>query len=231
MTETVHTFTDDALGDLDAVGLAAEIRSGRVGRQEVTEAAIARVEKVDPQLNAVQFACFERARTARASVGVFSGVPAFVKDNADVAGLPTCHGSAAFVPHPARHTAAPAEQFLRQGFVLLGKSTLPEFGLTAGTEYVGRPATRNPWNTDHSAGASSGGSAAPRCPSSPPSGGCAPEPRSTTTSPTSWRLSAPSRRSPLCSPAAITDPPRGPAAVNLPQPRPVTGRGGGRRCR
>ena len=44
--------------------------------------------------------------------------------------------------------------------MLLGKSTLPEFGLTAGTEYVGRPATRNPWNTDHSAGASSGGSAA-----------------------------------------------------------------------
>ncbi|GAA2735597.1 amidase [Actinocorallia aurantiaca] len=159
---TVHSFTDDALGDLDAVGLAGRIRSGEVGREEVVAAAITRVEKVDEQLNAVQAECFDKAlwgaRHARA--GVFSGVPSFVKDNTDVVGLPTCHGSAAFDPRPAKRNSPPADQFLAQGFVLLGKSTMPEFGLTASTEYAGRPPTRNPWNTAYSAGASSGGAGA-----------------------------------------------------------------------
>ena len=159
-TEPVHAFTDDALGTLDAVGLAAAIRAGELGRREVLEAAIARVQRVDPELGAVQVDCFDRARRGPATFGPFAGVPSFVKDNADVAGLPSCHGSAAFVPYPRRRNSPPAEQFLRQGFVLLGKSTMPEFGLTASTEYADRPPTRNPWNTAHSAGASSGGAAA-----------------------------------------------------------------------
>ena len=156
----VHTFTDDALGDLDALGVAARIRSGEVSHTEVAEAAIARVEKVNPLLNAVAFACADRARNQALTEGVFAGVPSFVKDNVDVAGLPTCHGSTAIRPRPARASAPPARQFLSQGFVLLGKTTLPEFGMTASTEYADRPPTRNPWNTDHSAGGSSGGSAA-----------------------------------------------------------------------
>ncbi|GAA5045549.1 amidase [Nocardia callitridis] len=148
------------MGDHDAVGLAAEIRAGVLDPHAVLEAAIARVERVDPRLRGVQFACFERAREQSESTGPFAGVPAFIKDNVDVAGLPTGHGSAAFTTHPAKRSSEPAEQFLAQGFTLLGKSTLPEFGLTASTEYVDRPPTRNPWNTEHSAGASSGGSAA-----------------------------------------------------------------------
>lgn len=160
MTDTVHTFTDDALGTLDAVALAAELRAGRRGPSEVLEAAIDRVRQADSRLDAVQAECFDRARHATPGTGVFAGVPAVIKDNTDVAGLPTCHGSAAFVPRPARRSSGPAAQFLAQGFALLGKTTLPEFGLTASTEYVDRPATRNPWNTEHSAGASSGGSAA-----------------------------------------------------------------------
>ncbi|WP_106401516.1 amidase [Actinocorallia populi] len=159
---TVHSFTDDALGDLDAVGLAERIRSGEASRAEVVEAAIARVERVDGRLNAVQAECFEKARrdVLHGRPGAFSGVPSFVKDNTDVVGLPTCHGSAAFDPRPAKRNGPPADQFLSQGFVLLGKSTLPEFGLTASTEYVDRPPTRNPWNTAYSAGASSGGAGA-----------------------------------------------------------------------
>ncbi|MBB5916523.1 amidase [Nocardia transvalensis] len=159
MTDTVHAFTDDALGDHDAVSLAAELRAGRLDRREVIAAAIDRVNRVNPRLNAVQAECFDRARAAAPGDGPFAGVPAFVKDNTDVAGLPTCHGSAAFVPRPARRDGDPAAQFLSAGFVALGKSTLPEFGLTASTEYADRPPTRNPWNTGHSAGASSGGSA------------------------------------------------------------------------
>ncbi|WP_181700117.1 amidase [Nocardia sp. GTS18] len=160
MSSAVHGFTDDALGDHDAVGLAAALRAGEVSRAEVIEAAIARTQAVDPRLDAVQVRSFERAASAPETAGVFAGVPAFVKDNTDVAGLPSCHGSAAFTPHPVTATSGPAAQFLHSGVVVLGKSTLPEFGLTASTEFVHRPPTRNPWNPEFSAGASSGGSAA-----------------------------------------------------------------------
>lgn len=160
MSTTVHGFTDDALGTLDAVGVAAALRAGEVSRAEVLEAAIARTRRVDPSLDAVQVACFERAASAPETAGVFAGVPAFVKDNTDIAGLPSCHGSAAFTPHPATVTSGPGAQFLHSGVVVLGKSTLPEFGLTASTEFTGRAPTRNPWNIEYSAGASSGGSAA-----------------------------------------------------------------------
>ena len=156
----MHCFGDDALGCLDAVGVAAAIRAGHVSREEVLEAALARVGRAEPLLRAVQVECFARARGERATAGAFSGVPSFVKDDIDVRGLPTGHGSAAFTPGPARSDAAPTRQFLAQGFVLLGKSTLPEFGLSASTEYAGRAPTRNPWSTEHSAGGSSGGSAA-----------------------------------------------------------------------
>ncbi|MFC4127275.1 amidase [Nocardia rhizosphaerae] len=160
MSSAVHGFTDDALGTLDAVGLAAALRAGEVSRSEVIAAAIARTTLVDPRLDAVQLECFERARSAPETAGVFAGVPAFVKDNTDIAGLPTCHGSAAFTPRPATATAGPGAQFLHSGVVVLGKSTLPEFGLTASTEFTDRAPTRNPWNPEYSAGASSGGSAA-----------------------------------------------------------------------
>lgn len=158
----VHAYRDDALGELDAVALAQQIKVGAVSRREVVDAAIERTDAVNDRLNAVQVECFARARADADSTrdGTFAGVPTFVKDNTDVAGLPTCHGSAAFTPHPAKKNGGPADQFLSSGFVVLGKSTLPEFGLTASTEYVDRPPTRNPWNTDYSAGASSGGSGA-----------------------------------------------------------------------
>ncbi|MGS2809087.1 amidase [Nocardia sp. MW-W600-9] len=160
MSTTVHGFTDDALGMLDAVGVAAALRAGEVSRAEVLEAAIARTRRVDPSLDAVQVACFERAASTPETAGVFAGVPAFVKDNTDIAGLPSCHGSAAFTPRAATATSGPGAQFLHSGVVVIGKSTLPEFGLTASTEFTGRAPTRNPWNIEYSAGASSGGSAA-----------------------------------------------------------------------
>lgn len=156
----VHVFRDDALGQLDAVGVADRIRSGEVSRREVLEAAIARVSEVDRRLHAVRVDCFDQARSARPMAGPFSGVPSFIKDNTDVAGLPTTHGSAAFTQRPVGGSFASARQYLDQGFVLLGKSTMPELGLTASTEFVESPPTRNPWNPDISVGASSGGAAA-----------------------------------------------------------------------
>ena len=165
MGQAVQVYTDDALGDLDAVGVAQRIATGDISAVEAVEAAIERVRKADAELNAVQFEAYDRARAEATSVRPsagrpFAGVPSIIKDNNDVAGMPTCHGSAALEPHPAKKTYKCAEQFLAQGYVVLGKSTLPEFGLTASTEFYELPPTRNPWNPDHSAGASSGGSAA-----------------------------------------------------------------------
>lgn len=160
--KTVHAFRDDALADHDAVALAALLRKGEVSAVEVIEAAIARAEAVNGTLNAIQLPAFAQARAlaGRTPAGVFAGVPTFVKDNTDIAGLPTGHGSQAVRPAPAPVTGSFAQQFLAQGLVPLGKSTLPEFGFNASTEFMGRAPTRNPWHTDYSSGASSGGSAA-----------------------------------------------------------------------
>ncbi|CAM3853890.1 amidase [Smaragdicoccus niigatensis] len=154
----VHAFTDDALGDDDALALAARIASGETNSAEVREAAITRVEKIDPTLNAVRTNCFDRPR--RHSAGPFAGVPSFIKDNIEAAGLPTYMGSSAVDPLPAKVDAGPSRQFLAQGFALLGKSAMPEFGLTASTESAYREPTRNPWNPAYSAGGSSGGAGA-----------------------------------------------------------------------
>jgi amidase len=159
----VHAFSDDALGDHDAVGLAGEIAAGRVSALEVVEAAIARVEKVEPELNGLACADFDRARdrarAVRPGEHFFSGVPTFVKDNSDVEGLPTQQGSTAYVARPARADGDFAAMFLDQGVVNLGKSQLSEFGFSASAEFVRGEPVRNPWSTEHSSGASSAGSA------------------------------------------------------------------------
>ncbi|MFL6153274.1 MAG: amidase [Ornithinibacter sp.] len=157
----VHAFTDDALGEHDAVGLAAEIRAGRVSASEAVEAAIGRAGVVDPVLGAIAAECFDRGRedARRPASGFFAGVPTFIKDNTDVAGLPSQHGTAAFRAQPAPADGDFARTFFRLGPVNLGKSQLSEFGISASAESPGRT-VRNPWNPDHSAGASSAGAAA-----------------------------------------------------------------------
>lgn len=158
----VHAFTDDALGELDAVGVAAAIATGAISAREAAEAAIARADAVNPALNAIQLADFERGleQSEHIANGTFAGVPTFVKDNTDFAGLPTDQGSLAVKSRPAQVNAPFTEQFLSAGFTVLGKSTMPEFGFNATTEYATLPPTRNPWNLGYSAGASSGGAAA-----------------------------------------------------------------------
>ncbi|GAA1482225.1 amidase [Gordonia sinesedis] len=160
----MHAFTDDALGDRDAVGVAALIAAGDISAVEAAEAALARIDAVNPTLNAVAVDDRERARKRAVDntfpAGVFAGVPSLIKNNTKFVGLPTRHGSAATADTPATTNEAFTEQFLAAGLNVLGASTMPEFGLTATTEYAGAPPTRNPWDTDYSAGGSSGGSAA-----------------------------------------------------------------------
>ncbi len=158
----VHAFSDDALGDLDAVGVAQAIAAGEISAREATEAAIARADRVDGTLNMLVARDFERAldETAAPGAGPFSGVPSVIKDNTDVAGLPTLHGSEAIEPRPAPVDAPFTTQLRATGVVVIGKSTMPEFGFNASTEFEHLPPTRNPWNPEFSCGASSGGSAA-----------------------------------------------------------------------
>lgn len=162
MTTQVHAFGDDVLAAHDGTALAALIRSGDVGRREVLEAAARRAEQVDGVLHAVQLLDLDGALgwVSRPRPGPFSGVPTFVKDNTDVAGLPTRHGSEAIPPVPAKADAPFCRALLGLGLVPLGKSRLPEFGFNATTEFMTEEPVRNPWHTDFSAGASSGGSAA-----------------------------------------------------------------------
>ncbi|MFI8087296.1 amidase [Streptomyces sp. NPDC086080] len=155
----VHVFRDDALGDHDAVGLAAAIRRGEVSAAEAARDASARVHAVEARLNAVQVHLDHPAHDS-APAGALAGVPTFVKDNTDYQGLPTGHGSAAFAPRPARRHAPFTRQLLSTGVTVLGKTRLPEFGFSPTTEYEEAEPVRNPWHTGHSAGGSSGGSAA-----------------------------------------------------------------------
>jgi amidase len=128
----------------------------------VIEAAIARARKVNPALNAIVTDTFEQARNQHKmpATGVLAGVPSFIKDNEHVKGVPTLMGTRALPNKPADVSSSFVEQFLSVGLVSLGKSTLPEFGLTATTESLATGSTHNPWNLNYSTGGSSGGSAA-----------------------------------------------------------------------
>lgn len=161
MSSPVHAFGDDALGLDDGLGLAARLAKGEVSRHEVLEAALARAEAVR-QLNAVETLDAYRAHAFadEQRVGPFSGVPTFVKDNTDLAGLATGHGSEGIVAKPAGKDAGFTRLIRDSGLVPLGKSRLPEFGFNASTEFMTAEPVRNPWNVDYSTGASSGGAAA-----------------------------------------------------------------------
>lgn len=158
----MHAFVDDALGDCDAVGLTERLESGEVSATELVDAAIARAEAVNPALNALVYPAFDRARSRAAAAhgGFFDGVPTFVKDNADVAGMPTMQGTDAWQPRPVTTDGEFARLFLATGLVPLGKTQLSEFGFSAAAEHPRLGPVRNPWNTDYTAGASSSGSGA-----------------------------------------------------------------------
>lgn len=158
----VHAFGDDALGDHDAVGLAEEIREGRVSRAEAVEAAILRTRMLDRALSGLAAERFSSAvADARAPhEGFFAGQPSFVKDNSDVAGLPTQQGARAFVAGPAAVDGDFARMFGLVGMTVLGKTRLSEYGFSASAEFVDDEPVRNPWHTGHTSGASSAGSAA-----------------------------------------------------------------------
>jgi amidase len=149
---------------LDATAQADLVRRGEVSPAELVEAAISRIEAVNPKLDAVIRTRFDAARREAAGAlpdGPFRGVPILLKDlGCLVAGEPTAFGLG-----PMRDLALPltsylAQHFLAAGFIPLGRTNVPELGTTVTTEPRSFPAARNPWDPGRSAGGSSGGSAA-----------------------------------------------------------------------
>lgn len=162
MTKRTNAFTDDALGNLDATGIAQAIATKQISVQEAVEAAISRSENVNPELNAIVLKTYDDARKTNRlkKDGAFYGVPTFFKDTDNIKGYPTQMGTGAFNSKKAKKNSRFVNQFLSTGVVSLGKTTLPEFGLLCSTENERWAVTRNPWNTDYTSGGSSSGSAA-----------------------------------------------------------------------
>jgi amidase len=147
----------------DATALAERVRKGEVHPSELVDAAIARIEKVNPTLNAVVHKMYDQARAAAKGTlpdGPFRGVPFVVKDlDGWLAGEPytqSCRMSKDFVP---THDAEIIARMKRTGVVIVGKTNCSELGLLGVTESELRGPARNPWNPDHTPGGSSGGTA------------------------------------------------------------------------
>jgi amidase len=157
---------DTDLSLLDATDQAELVRTGTASPLELVESAITRIEKLNGELNAVVHPLFERARdAARDSLpdGPFRGVPLVVKDlDGMLAGAPYHAGNRALqaAGYVAPRTSYLFEKLEQAGFVIVGKSNTPEFGLMPTAEPVSHGPTRNPWDPTRSAGGSSGGSAA-----------------------------------------------------------------------
>jgi len=157
----------DELTRLDATAQAELVRRGRVKPIELVDAAIHRIEKLNPDLNAVIIPLFEKARAQATSPdlpdGPFKGVPFLLKDlMLQSKGDPYHEGMELLKKLGWRsdHDTYLAQKFRAAGFVFLGKTNVPELGPLPATEPRAYGPTRNPWNTARSTGGSSGGAAA-----------------------------------------------------------------------
>jgi len=149
----------------DALGLAALVAEGEVTPGELLEAALERLEAINPRINAIADLAVDPAKTAVVNSlpkGPFQGVPFLLKDlGAAAIDYPSNLGSRLFAGTRYHVDSALVERLKRAGLVIFGRTTSPELGIGPVTEakVYGGP-TRNPWNPDHTAGGSSGGAAA-----------------------------------------------------------------------
>ncbi len=164
-----HAGGENRLTFSTATQQAAWVASGEVTSVELVEHVLARIEKLNPELNAFSAVIADSAlaeardrdaATARgAELGPLHGVPIAIKDENDVAGLPTCYGGAAFTT-PASADSEVVRRLRAAGAVIVGKTRMPEFGIWPFTETAANGFTRNPWNPLRSTAGSSGGTAA-----------------------------------------------------------------------
>lgn len=148
---------------LDAIGQAELVKKKEVKATELVEAAIARIERFNPALNAVVTTMYDEAREAAKDVNMnapFAGVPFLVKDLEMTAGARFTCGSPFLHDYIAPFDSPLMQRIRAAGFITLGKSNTPELGILPVTEpHIFGP-TRNPWQLEHTAGGSSGGAAA-----------------------------------------------------------------------
>ena len=153
----------------DALSLAELVRKKEVTPSELLEAAIARVEALNPKINSVVVKLFERAREKASALAApdpsrpqpLRGVPFLIKDLLQtIAGYPTSNGSRFTSQHKAAHDSELVKRFEAAGLVILGKTNAPELGLLPVTEPALFGPCRNPWSLGHTPGGSSGGSGA-----------------------------------------------------------------------
>jgi amidase len=165
--KTAEAAMSDDLSNLDAIGQAELVRKKAVSPLELVDAAIGRIEKLNPCLNAVITPLFEKARDqAKAPSlpeGPFRGVSFLLKDLICTSAGDPIYGGMRLM-RDARivwpYDTYVAAKFKAAGFICLGKTNTPEMGLNATTEPEAFGATRNPWDPTRSTGGSSGGSAA-----------------------------------------------------------------------
>ncbi len=156
-------------GDLfaqDGLAQVKLVKDGKLSVVELVSAAIDRIDRLNPLLNAVISANYDlaldRARTLDASRQrrLFEGLPMVIKDLTDVAGFQTLNGSRLYRGYVAQESHEFVQALDTAGAVILGKTATPEFGLIGTTEPLATGMTRNPWSLDHSTGGSSGGAGA-----------------------------------------------------------------------
>lgn len=157
-------LTQDDYQSYDAMGLAELVKKGEVSAEELLQAAIQRAEVVNPKVNAIVTPLYDFAREQIRNGlpdGPFTGVPFVLKDLLTaLEGTPLSNGSNAYKGQISPSDSELTRRYKNSGVVIFGKTNTPEFGLMGITEPKAFGASRNPWNTDHTPGGSSGGSGA-----------------------------------------------------------------------
>lgn len=147
----------------DGMGQAALVRAGDVSSLELVDAAIARIEKLNPALNAVVHKLYDEGRAVAQSDlpdGPFKGVPYLIKDLSELTGAPLTYGSKMFAHQIAKSDNGSVVRAKQAGLVIVGKTNTPEFGFVSTTESQLLGAARNPFDAAYHTGGSSGGAAA-----------------------------------------------------------------------
>jgi len=151
-----------------AAAQAAMVRAGEISPTELVRLHLDRIERLDPQLNSFRVVLAERAMLeaeqaeARLRAGderPLLGVPIALKDEVDLAGVQTTHGTDAY-PDPATADSEVVRRLREAGAIVVGKTLLPELAICGFTESATWGVTRNPWDPQRTPGGSSGGSAA-----------------------------------------------------------------------
>jgi amidase len=148
-----------------ATELAALVRAGELSPRELVEASLRRIDELQPRVNAFTHVAHDHALAAadgieRGDPRPFAGVPIAIKDNRPVTGMPLTMGSYLFGDFAPDHDAALVRRLGEAGFVIVGKTSMPEMGILPTTEPRRFGPARNPWNLDRTPGGSSGGAAA-----------------------------------------------------------------------